>query len=98
MVRELHVKGAEDPTPSWERRVGLWHELVYEGAPLPDAFRELLDEQYQHLVSVPTREPEAERAWGAYLLWLGDMELDTPKPTPGERLARYFKEQEGRLA
>lgn len=97
MVKELKVEGPKvDPTPSWETRVALWHEMVYDEIPLPQDFVDLLTEQYAGLISPTSRGEENKLAWGAYNAWAGDIS-DDPR-TPGERLNDYFAEQEAKVA
>lgn len=96
MVKELKVEVPYDPTPSWETRVALWHEMVYDEIPLPQDFVNLLTEQYAGLVSPEGRGEENKMAWSAYLGWAGDISEDSR--TPGQRLAAYFAEQEAKVA
>lgn len=96
MVRELQVKDDRPQGPSWEKKVALWHEMVYEDVPLPSDFKNLLADEYAHLVPVEGRPDENKRAWEAYLAWAGDITED--ERTPGQRLEAYFAEQEVALA
>jgi len=92
MVRELRV---EEPKKeiAWDAQVEFYHEMVYDGVPLPQDFRETLGEEFAHLAPAPqVRAPENERAWDAYLLWAGDITEDLR--TPRERLEAYYDEQE----
>ena len=96
MVRELQVKDDRPQGPSWEKKVALWHEMVYDEVPLPTDFVNLLLEEYARLVPVESRPPENKRAWDAYRAWAGDITED--ERTPRERLEAYFAEQDAVVA
>ena len=92
MVRELRVEEPEKEIP-WETKCEFYYDYAIEGLPMPDNFRELLADDYRHLVPYTRSElSEAQRSWIAYRAWAGDISED-PR-TPRERLEAYFKEQE----
>jgi len=93
MVRELQVKQPE-PSLSWDTKQQLWHEMVYEEVPLPQAFKDSLLEEYQHLVAQEALPPQHKAAWENYLAWAGDV-VEDPR-SPRERLEAYFAAQEAR--
>lgn len=93
-MRELHVFGEDkSKEPSWDRKVGIWHEMVYEGASLPPDFKHLLEDEYRHLVTEEnSKRDEAKLSWESFKTWVGDFTEDAR--TSRERLESYFTEQE----
>jgi hypothetical protein len=96
MVKELYIKEAPKEL-TWEQRVSFWEDLIFDEIPLPDAFTEMLLEEYQHLLPQKERPEENLRAWENYKAWLGDPVEAGEVGTPALRLEAYFKEQEEKL-